>query len=408
MTPVSLWCVVPADGDCREVFGQPVPAFVEWMRLLVGRSLSCAQPVGGGARFEFLVTGVAVEDFERLQDPAVYDRAVRAIDADLAILQRSIEVHREILKKAAPKDRDAWMGFLSAYGVLARLSLPTNLDHWRVTDEGVSIVQWGLAGDGQKFLLEWTPEELRRCREQLKDRVLLRKPKDAIVGADAAGMREARIESNAQESNIKKSIASATTRGGARQTASPSDGRTESAGAVPAQPASASAPDSMRERLLARLRAFLADRAVAALLFGGALVLFVAALLVGVIVGRATRSPVIEAESSEPSGRSDRNSDGGDNPREGVGRRTDSDPGASDSSGRPASALDRDTGLTIEAPQPGRGGVPDPGAEPPDSSAIPAATDDPGGSTDPTPEPDASGTLVTPNSATDFYCEVIK
>jgi hypothetical protein len=283
MTPVRYWEVHRAVADGQKVFGNPVPAYSEWIRMLVGRALAHAQPSGDGERFEYLETGVPLRHFETLGDPAAYERAARAIDADIEVLCKSLEVHRKILKEWKPSP-DGWLGYLGLYGVLARLSLPEKLDHWHVTDEGVSIAQWGLSGAGQRFFFDWTPEELRRNGESLRDRVLGQKPLSTSQNpAACTGRRDAKSEGNSQKNQLIATV-------GAAMSSAPSAETSASGKAVRPEPVRGPSMGlKARPGWRERLEPVLADRSLLVVVVLLAVAVLATGVVVGVALGRASK-----------------------------------------------------------------------------------------------------------------------
>lgn len=153
LATVQLWdeCVAVAPVS---VAGRiPVLACCDWLRLLLGSSLTMAQPRVG--KWHFLVHGVPLEQLQAIGDKQGLALAVRAARRDFAELRSSLE---ELKGRIRMPSSDAPEVFLRSYLLLWALRLPMETKHWRVTDEGLQIVQWGL--DAGRPLFEWTQEQI--------------------------------------------------------------------------------------------------------------------------------------------------------------------------------------------------------------------------------------------------------
>lgn len=155
-----IWSVVrepnaPLACDANDV---PVVARSEWVRIFLGRAVSFANSLEDGRGAEYLVLGTdaALCSGER----AGLARA--ALEADFASLKKLVGQHRELLDSTgAVADAEI---MTRAYATLRRITVPEDPRCWRCTDEGLSIVRWGLEGVGRP-LLSWTEDELERQRK---------------------------------------------------------------------------------------------------------------------------------------------------------------------------------------------------------------------------------------------------
>jgi hypothetical protein len=169
-TPVrepSLWQVVQAGTNVTRIprGNREVLRYCEWLRLLVGRSLALAQRRSGSPHFEYLVFGVPLAQVPR-EDEDAPARIRAAVDADFAVLEEALRFHEQqvIAPSVSSPER-----FLRSYELLEHLRLPTNPEDWRVTDEGLTIVNWGLA-EG-KELFRWRTDDLRKIQSAVLQRI---------------------------------------------------------------------------------------------------------------------------------------------------------------------------------------------------------------------------------------------
>lgn len=143
MDGTRLWSVVPQTSAARNVGGKggrlSLRDHAEWLRMFVGRSLALAQP-SGPDRWEFFVPGTPCEewrDLEREQLEAIH----QAVLTDFAGLLEAMSEMTRRLHKADPVRHCETI--LYGFAPLALLRLPDDPSCWRVTDEGLSIVDWG-------------------------------------------------------------------------------------------------------------------------------------------------------------------------------------------------------------------------------------------------------------------------
>jgi hypothetical protein len=158
------WRIEASHGGepMRMSTGAPAIAHSEWVRLFLGRAIAPAQlreradaPVAA----EYLVLGEA-------PDPSWPDArraaAAAAASADVESLAAAVEAHTALMEAAA---RDGIAShpeaFVSSYSVLRCVTVSADPADWCVTDEGLSIVRWGLDAPGATTVLAWSPDEIR-------------------------------------------------------------------------------------------------------------------------------------------------------------------------------------------------------------------------------------------------------
>lgn len=167
-----LWEVVPATGPSDLIQGVPIHHHAEWIRMLVGRSLALAQQgVALTDRFDFLVLGVPLESIA--SSPARSREILDAVVADLGVLKDSHSFHRAELKKESkgiPIENP--LVFLRSYEAIAKLRLPEPGDAWRITDEGLTIVQWGVRDSVRsRRFLDFRPQDFDEIERVLTERI---------------------------------------------------------------------------------------------------------------------------------------------------------------------------------------------------------------------------------------------
>lgn len=164
MNGSGRWRVEPAPGcePVRMSSGATALAHSEWVRLFLGRAIAPAQltdsRVPPGAA-EYLVLGEA-------PDPSWDDSrrasAAAAASADVESLASAVAAHGALMEAAA---RDGIVShpeaFVSTYSVLRCVTVSADPADWCVTDEGLSIVRWGLDLPGAVPVLAWSPDEIR-------------------------------------------------------------------------------------------------------------------------------------------------------------------------------------------------------------------------------------------------------
>ena len=201
MNPSSfrLWEAVPAAGKPISVGNRDIPLYSEWVRLLVGRSLAFAQR-GPQGNVEYLVLGVPLPELSG--DQGARARVREAVNVDFDVLRDSLRKHRQIVT-GEPAPTEQATTFLRAYQVLGLLRLPESDREWRVTDEGLTIVQWGLE-TGRPFF-DWTDAQLEAMRDTLLKRVDQQLPDNG--GVMAQQRRHSEHEGRQQTEQIDEMLA---------------------------------------------------------------------------------------------------------------------------------------------------------------------------------------------------------
>ncbi|MDB4632930.1 hypothetical protein OAG01_00635 [bacterium] len=221
----SLWQVIEVEDPELVKFGVGTKVELlsscEWLRLLVSQSLAFAQRNPASGRFEYLVLGSRDLDHE--------DRnSIAALVADdFNVLLRQKKRYERLLTQANPKDgtktiidRSDPIRLFKALVLLAELRLPESIDDWKVSDEGLAIVRWGLKS-GKPFF-EWSEQDFHRKRDEVLKRYGLDRaisdgsnPDRVQAAAVVADMATERIASDTKESP-RRPKATAGDRGGQR------------------------------------------------------------------------------------------------------------------------------------------------------------------------------------------------
>ena len=195
MRQVPLWKVVPAAAEPERYLERDLPGFAEWVRLLVGRSLAFAQ-LDANEKIEYLVLGIPLDADALKLDDGANRRVKDSLNADFEVLKAALQKHKEII--SSPKLSGPPETFLRAYGALALLRLPEELSDWHVTDEGLTIVNWGL--ETGKRLFDWKPEELEAKRLQLIQQI------DARLSPSKVGMASSGRNGSEESAQVERSI----------------------------------------------------------------------------------------------------------------------------------------------------------------------------------------------------------
>ena len=211
MRQVPLWKVVPAAAKPELYLERELPGFAEWVRLLVGRSLAFAQ-LGANGGIEYLVLGIPLDADALKLDDGANRRVKDSLNADFEVLKAALQKHKAII--SSPKLSGPPETFLRAYGALALLNLPEKLSDWHVTDEGLTIVNWGLEKGKGKRLFDWKPEELEAKRTQLIQQIDARLSPSKVDVASSG--RNGSEESAQVERSIDKTLQDPLPSGGSK------------------------------------------------------------------------------------------------------------------------------------------------------------------------------------------------
>lgn len=170
--------------------GEPVIRHSEWVRIFLGRMFAPGAIVhenGVVTAVEYLVQG---RERSEPQTSEFRRDASSAVNADFVALLEVLNEHRRRIDAARTGDcRPSPELLLAVYAVLRRVTVSNDPRDWLVTDEGLSIVRWGLDRSGWKPILEWTQSDLESIRQQVRDREGLERTDDAA--RDAARRRVA-------------------------------------------------------------------------------------------------------------------------------------------------------------------------------------------------------------------------
>jgi hypothetical protein len=203
----TLWTVVDGPREGEKALGRDVREYVEWLRIMVGRSLALTQRYGEA--WEYLAPGVPLESLVNVGDAEWPNRVRAAIDADFEVLRKSIDNARRAIEQVPGGDLTA---FVTGFAPIAMVTLPTEAALWRVTDEGVSIVRWGLTPDkSNRRVLDWTPGMLEDMKRTLEDRVSRYAATvggSSAVSASARPSRDVNAEAAAQSELQQQALAS--------------------------------------------------------------------------------------------------------------------------------------------------------------------------------------------------------
>lgn len=142
--------------------GAPALAHSEWVRLFLGRAIAPAQlreSAGASGPVEYLVLGEAPDPS---WDDSRRGAAAAAASADVESLAAAVEAHCALMEAAAREGVVSHPeAFVSSYAVLRCVTVSADPADWCVTDEGLSIVRWGLDVNGAVPVLAWSPDEIR-------------------------------------------------------------------------------------------------------------------------------------------------------------------------------------------------------------------------------------------------------
>ena len=168
MTGIPLWRIEQASGEAEDIHGSPLPQYSEWIRIFLGRSLGFAQANQGGG-WEYLVLGVPIEAFKELKDEGVADRVKAMLDEDFEILIHMRREYEELIVRLADDSSGTTaaepLRFMSGMEVLANLRIPEEVKSWKITDEGLTITQWGLKTG--KLFFEWSVDDFKKKKNEI-------------------------------------------------------------------------------------------------------------------------------------------------------------------------------------------------------------------------------------------------
>ena len=164
-TSVKLWKEVLAKTSHETAASQPIPLYCEWLRLLVGRSLALASFSDSKLRYKYLILGVDLTDLK--DDEYVNRNLINALEADLMVLQAALESCKQSLRDNSPIESPEI--FLRSFSILAMLRLPQESKDWVLTDEGLTIIHWGLKSG--RLFFEWNESQFEQIKKDLLQRI---------------------------------------------------------------------------------------------------------------------------------------------------------------------------------------------------------------------------------------------
>ena len=164
-TSVKLWKEVWANSSHETAASQPIPLYCEWLRLLVGRSLALASFSDSKLRYKYLILGVDLTDLK--DDEYVNRNLINALEADLMVLQAALESCKQSLRDNSPIESPEI--FLRSFSILAMLRLPQESKDWVLTDEGLTIIHWGLKSG--RLFFEWNESQFEQIKKDLLQRI---------------------------------------------------------------------------------------------------------------------------------------------------------------------------------------------------------------------------------------------
>lgn len=168
----SVWSVVSvaAPDLARTERGPAAVQHAEWVRLFLGRALAPSRLVGpehAPSAVEYLVSGIDVSGNSRRDDAACIE-AAHAVATDFEGLRAVIGEHRRRIEHCNQNLSDTPLElFLTTYPMLMCVTVSDDPADWRVTDQGLCIVRWGLRGPRQRPLLQWSADELQALQHRV-------------------------------------------------------------------------------------------------------------------------------------------------------------------------------------------------------------------------------------------------
>jgi hypothetical protein len=168
----SVWSVVSVSAPdlARTERGPAAVQHAEWVRLFLGRALAPSRLVGpeqAPSSVEYLVSGIDVSGNSRRDDAACIE-AAHAVATDFEGLRDVIAYHRERIEHCSHAPAEAPLElFLTTYPMLMSVTVSDDPADWRVTDQGLCIVRWGLRGSRHRPLLQWSAQELQALQRRV-------------------------------------------------------------------------------------------------------------------------------------------------------------------------------------------------------------------------------------------------
>lgn len=189
----SVWSVVSVSAPdlARTERGPAAVQHAEWVRLFLGRALAPARLVGqehAPSAVEYLISGIEVSGSLHRDDAACIE-AASAVATDFEGLRDVIAYHRDRIERCAQDPNNVPLElFLTTYPMLMCVTVSDDPADWRVTDQGLCIVRWGLRGPRHRPLLQWSAQEL----QALQRRVIAASGMPDVAPGEASYSRVAR------------------------------------------------------------------------------------------------------------------------------------------------------------------------------------------------------------------------
>lgn len=168
----SVWSVVSVSAPdlARTERGPAAVQHAEWVRLFLGRALAPARLVGqehAPSAIEYLISGIEVSGSLHRDDAACIE-AASAVATDFEGLRDVIAYHRDRIERCAQDPNNVPLElFLTTYPMLMCVTVSDDPADWRVTDQGLCIVRWGLRGPRHRPLLQWSAQELQALQRRV-------------------------------------------------------------------------------------------------------------------------------------------------------------------------------------------------------------------------------------------------
>lgn len=188
-TGVKLWKDVLANSQHETAASQPIPLYCEWLRLLVGRALALAHFSNSNKKYKYLILGIDLLDLK--DDESINLNLIKVLEADLMVLQTALKSFKQSLSSNSPIESPEI--FLRSFSILTMLRLPQESKDWVLTDEGLTIINWGLTSG--RLFFDWNESQFEQIKKDLLQRI--RTPRSGNVTSTGSS-RNAQEESRQQ------------------------------------------------------------------------------------------------------------------------------------------------------------------------------------------------------------------
>lgn len=188
-TGVKLWKDVLANSQHETAASQPIPLYCEWLRLLVGRALALAHFSNSNKKYKYLILGIDLPNLK--DDESINLNLIKVLEADLIVLQTALKSFKQSLSGNSPIESPEI--FLRSFSILTMLRLPQESKDWVLTDEGLTIINWGLTSG--RLFFDWNESQFEQIKKDLLQRI--RTPRSGNVTSTGSS-RNAQEESRQQ------------------------------------------------------------------------------------------------------------------------------------------------------------------------------------------------------------------